>query len=587
LITSSFHHRREIVGLILLTLLVTGLNAIKPLHMDDGAFYANAVQSANHPLDPYGFTAFWAQWPEPGNWAVCPPMLPYWWSFGIHLFGDSPVMWKLWLLPLVAVFVFSLHSLFRRFSPGMEMPLVWMTALSPAFLPALNLMLDIPAMGLGLGAICLAMKATDKGSAMWAAFAGVVAGIAIETKYTAAVVPALIFVWAVLHRRWWLGVLSGLIAGGIFVICEGLIAHRYGMSHFMFHLGLNDSMKGTQSKEILWTAMPLLIGGLAPVIALLALAAFNFPSKALLVVGLMIVGEYAVIWPWPIGVQSFLVAGIFVIAVMALAVRGLDVRRDREDAFIVLWLALEVVAFEAISPFAASRRAMGLVLAMTLVVGRFAWRRHLMRDRPGRVRGIVALSIVLGMGFYALDLTDALGEKHAVQRAGALVAAQPGETVWFTGHWGFQFYALQRGYDQVVPDHSVLRRGDWLIYPHAGIESQRVVIPLAMVDEVGQVWIDDAVRMATVPYYYGSGVPVQHRFLPRVLLSVYRVRDDFVPLTSYSPQYLAQWAIDRGRPLPAASIAAVLRAIPQVDAATGMAAMKAIRASEQSGPIRP
>src|SRR5580704_8079734 len=131
------------------------MNAIKPLHMDDGAFYANAVQSAHHPLDPYGFTAFWAQWPEPGNWAVCPPMLPYWWGLGIHLFGDWPLMWKLWLLPLVAVFVFSLHSLFRRFSPGMEMPLVWMTALSPAFLPALNLMLDIPAIALGLAAICL------------------------------------------------------------------------------------------------------------------------------------------------------------------------------------------------------------------------------------------------------------------------------------------------------------------------------------------------------------------------------------------------------------------------------------------------
>jgi hypothetical protein len=39
--------------------------------------------------------------------------------------------------------------------------------------------------------------------------------------------------------------------------------------------------------------------------------------------------------------------------------------------------------------------------------------------------------------------------------------------------------------------------------------------------------------------------------------------------------------------LPPASIAAVLRAIPEVDPSTAAEAMQAIRASEQSGPIRP
>jgi hypothetical protein len=232
---------------------------------------------------------------------------------------------------------------------------------------------------------------------------------------------------------------------------------------------------------------------------------------------------------------------------------------------------------------------MGVVLVMTLLLGRLAWQRQLMEKRPNVVRGIVAFGIFLGAGFYALDLTDALAQKHALEQAAAAIplVRQPGQTVWFTGHWGFQFYAQRAAYQPVVPDHSLLRTGDWLVYPHAGIDDQRVSIPLPWVEQIAEIRIDDPVPLACVPFYYGAAVPVQHRYTPRVWLSVYRIKTDFVPLTSYPPQYIADWAVNRRGPLPPASIAAVLRAIPQVDPATAAQVLKAVRASEASGPIRP
>src|SRR5579883_780248 len=51
--------------LLLLALAYTLLNAIKPLHIDDAAYYRYAAQAAKHPLDPYGFEIFWYQAPQP------------------------------------------------------------------------------------------------------------------------------------------------------------------------------------------------------------------------------------------------------------------------------------------------------------------------------------------------------------------------------------------------------------------------------------------------------------------------------------------------------------------------------------------
>jgi hypothetical protein len=575
--------RREWIWLALLVLLVTVLNAIKPLHIDDAAFYPNAKQTAEHPLDPYGFTAFWSQWPEPGIWQLCPPVLPYWWAIAIRLFGNSPVMWKLWLMPFVAVFVVSLHRLFRRFAHGMEMPLLLLTVLSPTFLPALNLMMDIPALALGLASLCIGLRAIDDDSISLSIFSGVLAALAMETKYTAAIVPAAVLIYAMLHRRLWFGILPGLIAAILFAMCEGLIFHRYGVSQFVFYLNLHESMKGLGTKDLMWSAVPVLLGALIPMIGLLGLASLNLPRAGLVLVAAGVLVGYVAIAFTMVATLSFAILGIGVCAVVVMVVYDLAKDSDVDDVFVILWLALELVGCIAISPFAASRRTMGLVVVVTVVVGRLAARVNLPQRRRGIIRWIVGGSVALGLGYYFLDLAGALAQKHAVEQSAAVVDSlkQPGQKVWFVGHWGFQYYAEQAGYQPVVPDHSVLRAGDWLIYPHPLIDAQHATIPPDDVDEIQTILIDDGVPLSTVPFYYGGGVPVEHRRHPRVTVSIYRVKSEFVPLTNYLPQFVTDWAIDRRRPLPPASMNVLLRLMEQTDPATAGRVGKAIL---DSGP---
>ncbi len=58
--TTSF-----VVGVLAIILTLT--NTIKPLVIDDAAFYQYARQISQHPSDPYGFELYWFQQPQAAN----------------------------------------------------------------------------------------------------------------------------------------------------------------------------------------------------------------------------------------------------------------------------------------------------------------------------------------------------------------------------------------------------------------------------------------------------------------------------------------------------------------------------------------
>jgi hypothetical protein len=144
---------KRFLPIILLAAVLTGVNAVKPLHVDDATFYFNAAQIASHPLDPYGYVML--RWSDavPALHALAPPVLPYWWAAAIWMFGEQPMLWKMWLFPFALIFVASLTSLLRCFAPSVATPLLVLLVLSPVFLPSLNLMMDVPAQSLSLLAL--------------------------------------------------------------------------------------------------------------------------------------------------------------------------------------------------------------------------------------------------------------------------------------------------------------------------------------------------------------------------------------------------------------------------------------------------
>jgi hypothetical protein len=565
---------RRRLTLVLLAVLFTLLNSLKPLHVDDAAYYYYAAQIAQHPLDPYGFEIHWYQHPLPANHVLAPPVLPYWWAAALRLFGDQPFLWKLWLFPISLLFVFSLHALFRRFAPDLEMPLVTMTVLSPTFLPSLNLMLDVPALALGLAALTLFFLAWDRLNIFLAIAAGLVAGLAMETKYTAFLVPATMLLYSLVAgflklgfsgtavwQRIALGLVAGIVAGAVFVVWESYIAWKYGVSHFV-HEYQNSNRNLLDQFRF---ALPLLalLGGVASPLALFALIALGRRFGVLTLAGLVMIAGYAlvvcvgatvqlkvtdVLFPIPddwwifswsledviFTVLGLLVAGPLLVVAARLLWRPGNWFSDPDDWFVVLWLGLEVAGYFVLTPFAAVRRIMGVVVVGTLLAGRLASRTCCSPERRRQVRWVAFATIFLGLVFYGVDLRDACASREAAEDAAAFIRSQDARaTIWFVGHWGFQYYAEHAGMKAVVPDRSSspLRQGDWLIVPDEQLEQQAIHVDSRYLERVEQLSIRDGLPLRTLRCFYGTlGAPLQHQHGPRVEVTIYRVTKDFVPV---------------------------------------------------------
>jgi len=413
-----------IVGL---ALLVTLLNALKPFAVDDAIYYFYAEHIAHHPLDPYGFL-LWDV--HPANNTLAPPVFLYWFAAAVRLFGPNPFLWKLWLLPINLLFVFALHALGRRFAPGRQTLFVVFLALSAVFLPNINLMLDVPALALGLSALALFFRACDRDSWRWLIGAGLVAGLAMQTKYTALVAPAAMVLYSLHARKPLFGLLAALTAVSLFAAWESVVAFKYGASHFLIAVG--DRREPLARKFLLVQPLFGLLGGLLALALPLALATLRAPGRVVwlaaaaapaIVVFLALPEGPALDWLnrtahlYPtqkltaalFGVIGAVFAGALALVAYRLLTtpsqaESTPARRPwlSEEAFLIGWLLLELGGYFALSPFAAARRVMGVSIVATLLICRLA-------SRTGELRApllwkIAGLNAAYGLLLFAADL---------------------------------------------------------------------------------------------------------------------------------------------------------------------------------------
>jgi hypothetical protein len=542
---------RTIATLLALATLYTALNAAKPLHVDDPFTYYVARQIAASPADPFGADIYWYQWPQPIHEDLLAPVIAYWGALGLAVADAGSVAWKLWLLPFACLFAAGLHALARRMAPGLELWIVAATLFGPAFLPSFNYMQDVPALALGTSALALYLRADGRASLAGAVVAGLVAGLAMQTKWTQFTIPAAIALHGILSRRLVLPVAAIGAAALVFAGWEAYMTSLYGHGMFLFQLGF----------PFFWTprlemVAPLvrLLGALLPAVALLALAASGVASRAVLALGAALLGAWALLLARPIQNELFLGSGLLAIGAAALAALRSLAPRARDAAwsdwiaahcielFLIGWALGEVATYFLISYFPAVRRVLAITLVATLLVGRFAARAR----RPLPLAPLLALQLALGLAVWSVDWLEARAQRDAAAQALAAVRARdPGGAVWYTGHWGFQFYAEALGMRPLVPDHTTLRRGEWLVVP-AGIDQQEAVIAREDFERVATIRIPPRVPLASLRGFYVGSTPLEHHRGPRLRADVYRARRDVVPASAWSLARIAEWALHAG-----------------------------------------
>jgi hypothetical protein len=564
------HLRNLFRSPLFLALVVTLANAAKPVAVDDTAYLIFARHIAADPLDPYGFEMFWATVPEPAMTVLAPPVVPYWLAAGIRLFGEHPPLLKLWLFPFVWAFAWAVRDLLRRFARGAESRLLPLVVLSPAVLPTVNLMLDVPALGLGLAAVAVFARSADRGSWRLAIGAGLLAGLAMQTKYTALLVPPAVVWYGLTHGRLRLAIVAVLVAAALFAGWEGSLAAKYGRSHFLFHAtdqqppqepGETPAAAYLRTKSELVGPLVGYLGCLGVGVALVAGAALGVPRRFL--------GAAAAVWAagfllilflpyrltvlvpgklpdtgdltavavfWQLSGSLFLAALAGCAGLLAFRVRkGLGIRLNRDGLFLIGWVLLELAGYFALTPFGAARRVIGLVVVGGLLAGRALSRVERVRPARRLPGWVVGFGVAAGFAVAALDTFDAFPEKDCAERAAAVAADRPpGATAWYVGHWGLQFYCERAGMRPAVPGQSVLMPGDVLVLPvypaeygffrpHAGWVAIRP--PGWVAEPVAEVVWDDVISGQTITNFYGGKDPVVGRDYPRLRVVVYRIRE--------------------------------------------------------------
>jgi hypothetical protein len=562
------------VLLAVLALVFVALNAGLPTQIDDTAYFYYARQIASHPLDPYGFQLIWYEQREPAMEVLAPPLVPYWWALGMRLLGDQVSLWKIWLLPFGLMLFFALFCLFRRFAPGLEWEGTFLLTFSPAFLPSFNLMLDLPALALSLMALVVLVRSCDSGSGSLGVLSGILGGLAMQTKYTALLGPPvlLLYAWSVGKLR--LGLLCSLVATAIFAAWEGFLFCRYGQSHFWFHV--RETGAPLLSKYLLILPLFSILGGAAPAGALVNLCALQAKRIWIIAAACLAALGYALVmiqnFVLPVSL-AFGAMGVLVgITSVLVAWRLLrmekgsgnfsqgdakgeqhsDGKRPRpqvqamskfgnlapvwkavlsatrtQQGFLVLWLAMELAGYFVLSPFAAVRRVLGMLVAGSLAAGNLATRTCQAGTARALLSAVIAVNTALGLTFYLVDWRDASAEKQAVEAARESVFPSPGATVWYVGHWGFQFYAERGSMKPVVPYESWLQEGDWLIVPDPRINQQSIAFPEENLESRDTIVVADWLPLGTISCFYGGAMPLKHLEDSRLEVDVYRVRRSF------------------------------------------------------------
>lgn len=453
----------------------------KPFNMDDPLFIWSARQIHAHPLNPYGFNVNWYGSAAP-MWSITqnPPLAAYYLALAAGILGWSEVaLHGAFLLPALAV-IFGTYRLARRFC---DQPLLaaLLTLFTPVFLvSSTTVMCDVLMLAFWVWAVVLWVEGTERNSVWLLAGAGLLVALATLTKYFGACLIPLLAVYSLMSQRrsgrWAVCLLIPVLALCVWQwATHTLYQHNLLSEAAKYASGLSGFFSGARVVTVmttltftggcvaaavffapwLWRARTLL--ALAGGVILLSVALYGagifLQRYAMLKDGALLFMHAQIVF-WAIG-------GVFV---LALGAADLWVHRDARSWLLALWV-FGTFVFTAIFNWTINGRS---ILPMAPAVGILIARR--LQQWPAKNKNGLSVLIPLAVSalFAFLVARSDFLLASAVRQSALLTHeryGRDGQTLWFQGHWGFQFYMTELGGRIQDMQQSVLHPGDYLAIP--------------------------------------------------------------------------------------------------------------------------
>lgn len=460
----------------------------KPVHIDDPLFVWSAQQILKNPADFYGFDVHWYATPQPMHVVnQNPPGAAYLLAAAMLVGGNRELpMHAMFLLPNVALVV-GTYLLARRFCEHAWLATIVACATPVVFVSATTLMCDNLMAALWCWAMLAWLRGLDRGGALWFLVAGLLAAAAALSKYFGICVVPLMAAYSLLRMRrpgWWLVAVAVPIV--VLVLYEQYCIHLYGH-------GLISSAGQYSQKSREWQTAPtrvfqaliflggclITIGCAAPwcwstkvvvpsgVIAVLAFAIWTasgvFPDPE-------IRDAAALRWVFPLHAVIFLLVSAHLIGLVGWELS----RRNVDGVLLCLWFG-GTLLFTALGNWTITSRTLVPLAAPAgiLLVRRLEVCRRLKATlAPAGLKVAICLGACITL---AVAWADNMTAKSARLAAVAIVHNYAGgHVLWFTGHWGFQYYIEAHGARPVDFGRDTLLAGEVLVAP---LENSNVRLP--------------------------------------------------------------------------------------------------------------
>lgn len=324
------------------------------------------------------------------------------------------------------------------------------------------------------------VRDTHRKSLLIASF--LIAGCALTKYFGMALIPLLV-VWTVAERKrfdmfllllfipiiilvayqWSTAALYGrglLTDAAAYASTEGMLSGSEYVSKLLIGLAFTGGCVATVIFYVsrLWNHSILLGGGIASII-ITGGVLFTLQSIG----GVILVDGQGVQWGVLLQLTVLIIAGV---VLLALSIQDVMKHRNAASLFLLLWIVGTLIFAVVINWTINGRSLLPLVPAMGILIMRrlddrngraeegMFWKRFL----PLLPSAVVALLVTHGDYRLANSVRDDVTTIWSHPRS-------EHSTIWFQGHWGFQYYMETHGGKSLDVEHSTLVQGDILIVP--------------------------------------------------------------------------------------------------------------------------
>ncbi len=465
---------RDLILLFVACLVLLGPFLGKAVHIDDPLYIWAARQIIQHPLDFYGFTVNWAGHFQPmPEMMINPPLLPYYLALVGRVAGFAEFTLHTAMIPFTLLTLAGVYLLAGRYC---HRPLLAAALLlvCPAFsVSSTTLMCDVPMLCAWIWALLIWTRFSQR-SIAWYLPAGLLVAIAVLTKYSAVCLIPLLLAHMALYRaplKTRVVQAMSLFVAVMIILAynqytRGMFGHGLIQNAMGFATGYSRSHGASAPKKMLDTLAYIGAGAMAMVLATVVtlprwsrwILALMFPVCVVLV-KISFTAPAGWSSPWPFLLQTAVLIWLGGVCVLACVV-GVTIRKaDADLIFLLLWIG-GVFTFAAVFNWSINARSI-LPLVPPLC---------LLSQRSIGGVGRSFKPMLAGLGGGVLVSVLAISADYQVAAANRDLVADTtqqfrGRTIWFVGHWGFQYYMQLEGALPLDEQHPQCKTGDVVIVP--------------------------------------------------------------------------------------------------------------------------